>query len=46
MTDDRPLEFYALPAAMTALGGPLPEGLPDDLPALVRTVQGAVLHEF
>lgn len=40
--DKAVLEFYRTPAELTALEGP---PLPGDVAALVRAVQGCVLHE-
>jgi len=45
---DRILDFYRRPAGMTSAGrfAPLFDQLPRDVAALVRVVQGLVLHEF
>jgi hypothetical protein len=45
---ERLLDFYQQPAAMTAAGrfAPMLDQLPRDVAALVRIVQGLVLHEF
>jgi hypothetical protein len=47
MTHQQILDFYTRPAKMTAAAGhaPLFETLPDDIAALVRVVQGLLLHE-
>lgn len=46
-TQQQMLDFYTRPAAMTAVGcyAPLVDELPDDVPGLVRVVQGLLLHE-
>jgi hypothetical protein len=45
---ESPQTFYAAPGPMTDPGeyAPLLEGLPTDLPALVRTLQGLAVHIF
>jgi hypothetical protein len=46
-TQQQILDFYSRPATMTSGGryAPLFEALPDDVAALVRVVQGLLLHE-
>jgi hypothetical protein len=46
-TQQQILDFYTQPVAMTSARGydPLFEELPDDISALVRVVQGLLLHE-
>ncbi len=47
-TQQQILDFYARPGAMTSAGkyAALFEELPNDVPSLVRIVQGLVTHEF